>query len=183
MAAGFLCATAVCWFSGPVFAEPAKSPASAQDGPRSSPPGHENGPVAAHKGEPSLNEGGPEISGLCPQPRRTPQAPDPYYTMKNPLEPSERNILAGKTLFHFDTRPTPCRICHGLTGNGLGLMFKQTTPQPRNFTCYVTMKKIPDGQMFWIIQNGSPGTDMPAYKNLEDDQIWQLVLYIRHIEE
>ncbi|NIP99686.1 MAG: cytochrome C, partial [Nitrospinaceae bacterium] len=40
-------------------------------------------------------------------------------------------------------------------------------------------KDIPDGQMFWIIKNGSPGTRMPAFGNLSDEQIWQLVLYIR----
>jgi hypothetical protein len=50
---------------------------------------------------------------------------------------------------------------------------------PRNFTCGTTMEKIPDGQLFGIIKFGSPGNKMFAYDLLEDDQIWQLVLYIR----
>ena len=35
------------------------------------------------------------------------------------------------------------------------------------------------GQLFGIIRHGSPGTQMTAYDLLEDNQIWQLVLYIR----
>ena len=42
------------------------------------------------------------------------------------------------------------------------------------------MKELPDGQLFWIIRNGSQGTAMPAFKNLHDDQIWQLIHYLRH---
>lgn len=122
-------------------------------------------------------------SAFCPQKRTTPKAPDSFYGMKNPLDPTEKNYLAGKTLFHFDVKPTPCRVCHGLTGNGLGIVFKEMIPKPRNFTCYQTMKDIPDGQLFWVIKNGSPGTDMPAFKELGDDQVWQLILYIRHFEE
>jgi len=45
------------------------------------------------------------------------------------------------------------------------------------------MDSLPDGQLFWIIQNGSPGTAMPAFKGLADEQIWQLIHYIRHFSE
>jgi mono/diheme cytochrome c family protein len=41
------------------------------------------------------------------------------------------------------------------------------------------MNDIPDGQLFWIIRNGSKGTAMPAFKDLKDEQIWHLILYIR----
>jgi len=45
------------------------------------------------------------------------------------------------------------------------------------------MKSLPDGQLFWVIQNGSPGSVMPAFDNLDDDQIWQLILYIRNFSK
>lgn len=122
-------------------------------------------------------------TGICPQPRQTPTAPAEYLEKKNPLEPTRENILAGKTLFHFDAQPHACRLCHGLTGNGLGILFKQVQPKPRNFTCFQTMKSLPDGQLFWVIQNGSPGSVMPAFDNLDDDQIWQLILYIRNFSK
>ncbi len=119
----------------------------------------------------------------CPQVRKTQKAPDEIYNLKNPLEPTRENIFAGQTLFHFDARPGPCRVCHGISGNGLGILFRELSPGSRNFTCDHMMDNIPDGQLFWIIKNGSEGTAMPAFKNLEDDQIWQLVHYIRHFAD
>ena len=119
-------------------------------------------------------------SSNCPQKRSTLSAPEPYLRMANPLPPSEKNLLAGKTLFLVDARPFPCQTCHGIKGDGFGIAFKPEAPTPRNFTCVQTMKDISDGQMFWIIRNGSPESQMPAFKELEEDQIWQLVLYLRH---
>ena len=118
-------------------------------------------------------------SGICPQPRKTPTAPAEYLKLNNPLEMTPQNILAGKTLFQLDAEPSACRICHGISGDGLGIMFHKVQPKPRNFTCVHTMDDLPDGQLFWIIQNGSPGTAMPSFSYLEDDQIWQLILYLR----
>jgi len=43
------------------------------------------------------------------------------------------------------------------------------------------MNALPDGQLFWVIQNGSPGTGMLAFKGLKDEQIWQIILYIREL--
>ncbi|OGW15188.1 MAG: hypothetical protein A3K09_05645 [Nitrospinae bacterium RIFCSPLOWO2_12_FULL_47_7] len=134
-----------------------------------------------HRSKPLIVLEGREKAN-CPQPRPTLSAPEPYISMKNPLQPTKRDLLAGQTLFLVDAKPTPCQACHGVTGNGLGIT---PTPQttPRNFTCFETMKDITDGQLFWIIQNGSKDTKMPAYKNLEEDQIWQLILYLRHFIE
>lgn len=117
--------------------------------------------------------------GVCPQPRSTPEAPENFLKMENPLKPIRPNILAGKELFHFEAQPTACKICHGLGGNGLGIMAQGSVPMPRNFTCKETMKNISDGQMFYIITYGSQGTNMPSYRNLSDEQVWQLIIYIR----
>lgn len=132
----------------------------------------------AHQGK--HTEDGIEYEPVCPQDRKTKKAPDEFYNKKNPLEPTPENIFSGQTLFHFDVEPTPCRTCHGISGNGLGILFQKLSPGSRNFTCERTMRDIPDGQLFWVIRNGSAGTAMPAFKNLKDVQIWQLILYIRH---
>ena len=126
---------------------------------------------------------GLEFLPLCPQARITPSAPDEFLRLRNPLSPSPENIFAGQTLFHFDAKPGPCRVCHGISGNGLGILFRELTPSPRNFTCSNTMTDLPDGQLFWIIKNGSPGTSMPAFKNMDDEQIWQLIHYLRHFSK
>ena len=60
-------------------------------------------------------------------------------------------------------------------------MSRQFDPPPRNFACAQTVNGIPDGQLFWIIQNGSPGTSMPSFKVLRDEQVWQVVLYLREL--
>ena len=54
-------------------------------------------------------------------------------------------------------------------------------PAPRNFTCGQTLKDIPEGQLFWIIKNGSPGTGMIAFAGMPDDEVWQLIHYIRSL--
>ena len=117
--------------------------------------------------------------GSCPQVRYTVAAPDGFLKLKNPLKKSSKNIVAGESFFHTDAQPTACKICHGAVGNGMGMMAPGLNPPPRNFTCKETMKKISDGQMFWVIKNGSPGTGMVAFKSLQDEHIWQIILYLR----
>jgi hypothetical protein len=55
---------------------------------------------------------------LCPQARKTQQAPDAYLKLKNPFPASPENIFAGQTLFHFDAKPTHGRVCNGIRGKG-----------------------------------------------------------------
>jgi len=117
--------------------------------------------------------------GSCPQLRTTVSAPDGISKLKNPLMPSSKNLFAGESFFQTDAQPTACKVCHGLTGNGMGMMAPGLNPPPRNFTCTETMEKISDGQMFWIIKNGSHDTGMPNYTSLKDEHIWQIIIYLR----
>ena len=43
------------------------------------------------------------------------------------------------------------------------------------------MKDIPDGQLCWISKNGSPGTGMMSFAGLPDEQVWQLIAYVRSL--
>ena len=137
----------------------------------------------------------------CPPLRQTPQAPQAYYLKPNPLAPTSNNIEQGKRLYEHDTQPVSCADCHGIDGDGQGPIGKHLQPPPTNFTCKELMNALPDGQLFWVIENGSglfelvpghsretlkrPGrrpryTAMRGHKNdLTDEQIWQIVLYIR----
>ncbi|MCA9485104.1 MAG: c-type cytochrome, partial [Nitrospina sp.] len=145
--------------------------------------------LAMHQGRPhggryerhSLHHGmGRAGKGICPQSRPTAEAPQSLLTLKNPLEATRENIEEGENLYHYKASPTKCKVCHGPYGNGMGMMAQGAGPMPRNFTCKETMEQVSDGQMFWIIKNGSPGSQMPPYQLfLSDDQIWKLVLYIR----
>ena len=86
----------------------------------------------------------------------------------------------GKQLFNKDAKPTACRLCHGAKGNGNGSLARRLDPPPRNFTCAEVMSDLPDGQLFWVIQNGSRGTAMSAHKStLKPEEIWKLILFIK----
>jgi mono/diheme cytochrome c family protein len=116
----------------------------------------------------------------CPQPRFTGKAPDEFYNLKSAVAPGEADARLGEKLY-FDgaTDRFSCATCHGSKGDGRGEMAKQYDPRPRNFACAQTINGVPDGQLFWIIRFGSPGTGMPPHKHFTDDQIWQLVAYVR----
>lgn len=139
--------------------------------------------VEPAKAEPEVELKTIDSGALCPQARGTEPAPEPFATMTNPLPSTPENIEAGKMLFHRDVEPIACETCHGFKGNGMGVIFQRMKPYPRDFTCYQDMKDISDGQMFWIIQNGSHGTRMRAFENLTEEQIWQLVHYLRRFAD
>ncbi len=121
--------------------------------------------------------------GICPQKRVIAQAPEDIRNQSNPLELNQEVIYSGESLFQVDVQPVACKICHGVNGNGLGVMAQGLNPPPRNFRCKETMQEVSDGQLFWIIRNGSQGTGMPAYKDLDDREIWALVHYLRKFSQ
>ena len=115
------------------------------------------------------------------QPRKTAKAPDEFLAKTNPLPVSAGTIQAGKALFLKTAQPVACAMCHGEQGDGKGIMGAALVPPPRNFTCGSMMKDISDGQMFWIIKNGSSGTGMMSFAGLPDEQVWQLIHYTRSL--
>jgi cytochrome c len=119
----------------------------------------------------------------CPQKRKTPTAPEKFLKMKNPLPLNDATLKAGETLFQLQGKPIACKACHGEKGNGKAESGFESTPPPRNFTCAKTMNALPDGQLFWIIRNGSPKTSMFAFPSLSDEQVWQLIHYIRQFSK
>ena len=117
--------------------------------------------------------------GECPQDRKTPTAPKEFLSMKNPLPLNARILKVGEDLFQIKGKPITCKTCHGVNGDGKSESGFESALPARNFTCAETMGTLPDGQLFWIIRNGSPTTSMFSYSDLSDDQIWQLIHYIR----
>ena len=121
--------------------------------------------------------------GECPQPRFTDKAPPEYLARANPLPFDAETLVAAESLYNGKSGSLPCAMCHGARGDGKGALASQYTPPPRNFACKETVNGIPDGQLFWIVRYGSPGTAMPPSRNLTDQQIWQLVAYLRKLTQ
>jgi mono/diheme cytochrome c family protein len=123
----------------------------------------------------------PQDPGECPQPRFTGKAPDEYYSRTNPLSPAALDLRRAERLYRGRPDKISCASCHGVKGDGKGEMANMFDPPPRNFACARTVNDVPDGQLFWIIRFGSPGTSMPPHPGLSDDDIWQIVLYLRRL--
>lgn len=117
---------------------------------------------------------------ICAPARFNGKVPEDFTMMKSPLSATAADLNAGEKLY-FDgaTDRFSCATCHGNKGDGRGEMARQYDPPPRNFACAQAVNGVADGQLFWIIRFGSPGTSMPAHKNFTDEQIWQLVAYVR----
>jgi mono/diheme cytochrome c family protein len=95
----------------------------------------------------------------------------------NPLASSEENISEGRQSFsHY------CYACHGLDGQATGVPFSDSMSPPVPSLASHTVQSYTDGQLYWIIKNGLWPSGMPAAKGiLSDDEIWSIILYIRHL--
>ena len=99
-------------------------------------------------------------------------------TWTNPISNTPENTEKGKQLFHGKAF---CVTCHGKDGKGLGNIPGLRGKLPRNFTDKAWQAARTDGELFWILQNGSPGTDMASFVPLvlTEEEAWHVVLYIR----
>lgn len=96
---------------------------------------------------------------------------------KNPLLPTAENISDGRENFsHY------CAACHGLDGQNTGVPFAERMSPPVPKLNSASAQAYTDGQLKWIIDNGIFPSGMPASRGiLNDDEIWSIVVYIRHL--
>jgi len=98
-------------------------------------------------------------------------------TAKNPLPPTAANVDAGKHVFGYY-----CVECHGRDGQNTGVPFAAYLAPPAPSLASPQVQSYTDGQLKWIIDNGIFPSGMPASKDtLSDEEIWQTVLYVRHL--
>ncbi|GKS60138.1 hypothetical protein YTPLAS18_36650 [Nitrospira sp.] len=97
--------------------------------------------------------------------------------LTNPLPDSDEVIEKGKTLYEGKGG---CVKCHGMTGKGDGEASAGLNPPPRNFHHHGFWRHRSDGEIFWVVKNGSPGTAMiPFAGTLSDEEIWSIIGYER----
>ncbi|MEX0763189.1 MAG: copper resistance protein CopC [Dehalococcoidia bacterium] len=95
----------------------------------------------------------------------------------NPFPPTPDSLEQGGAVY-----ATHCASCHGMGGRGDGPAGAELDPPPADLVVHVPLH--PDGELFTIIQEGVPGTAMPAFEGtLSDDEIWHLINYLRTLEE
>ncbi len=111
-------------------------------------------------------------------PRVPPDQIDSAKSVKNPFQPTPKLLEKGKALFEGKAF---CKACHGADGKGLPKDLELKGPLPRNFTDKKWQATRTDGELFWILKNGSPGTDMASFVPLvlTEEEVWQVLLYVR----
>ena len=102
-------------------------------------------------------------------------APDEAKDVVNPYVGNQIAAQKGEMLYQ-----KLCWTCHGKTGLGDGPASKTLNPKPKNFKSE-SVQEQSDGELFWKIANGK-GMMLPYKHSLSEEQLWQLVNFIRTIE-
>lgn len=96
---------------------------------------------------------------------------------KNPVRDTAEGVEEGKQAFGFY-----CVVCHGRDGQNTGVPFAANMYPPIPSLASAQVQRYSDGQLKWIIEHGISPSGMPASRGaLSDDDMWAIVLYLRHL--
>ena len=82
-----------------------------------------------------------------------------------------------------------CAACHGFDGKGEGEAAYLLYPKPRDFVrAYYRMVSTWEGfptdeDLYFTISRGIPGSAMPAWAHLSEEDRWALVYYVKSFAE
>ena len=86
----------------------------------------------------------------------------------NPYADQPDAVAAGQRVFRDH-----CAHCHGEEAEG-------TKKRPSLRTERV-QQEATEGDLHWLLVNGSMGSGMPSWSKLGDPQIWQVITYVRSL--
>lgn len=97
--------------------------------------------------------------------------------LTSPLPDSAEIVEKGKALYNGKGT---CFNCHGKDGSGNGMAAVGLDPSPRNFQHHGFWRHRTEGEIYWVIKHGSPGTAMIGFGDqLTDEEIWSIIQYER----
>ncbi len=90
-------------------------------------------------------------------------------------------VLRGRALFE-----NHCATCHGRVGDGAGPAAVHLNPRPRDFRSgqfkvRSTATMPTDADLYQVVSTGMPGSSMPAFGFLSEQQRRDLVAYVKHL--
>jgi mono/diheme cytochrome c family protein len=96
---------------------------------------------------------------------------------RNPLGATPDALADGKEAFsHY------CVACHGMDGQNTGVPFADRMSPPVPSLASRDVQDYTDGQLKSVIDYGIWPSGMPGAKGiLSDDEIWSIVVYLRHL--
>ncbi|MCB9896151.1 MAG: cytochrome c [Planctomycetes bacterium] len=108
--------------------------------------------------------------------------PEPPAEYKGKTNPTPDAVAEGKKVFD-----TNCATCHGPNGDGDSVAGKALTPPATDLTDAKLQDAVKDDYMYWHIAEGGAAlghTGMTPFKaSLKEEQIWQVVAYIRSMKK
>ncbi len=109
-------------------------------------------------------------------PGPTPQESTPATAsgQKNPVKPTAQSQTRAKAIYGMD-----CAICHGATGDGKTDLATGMQLTLDDWTNPKTLAGKSDGDLFNVIRNGKGNMPAEAAGRAKDDEVWNLILYIR----
>ena len=96
------------------------------------------------------------------------EVPSREQMKANPLHEQGQAIQAGRLLFEEH-----CAQCHGDNAQG-----KNKRPSLRS----TRLQSASEGSLHWLLVNGNVRRGMPSWSKLPDQQLWQLVTYLRSLK-
>ena len=96
------------------------------------------------------------------------KVPESDHAKTNPFEGQADAVAAGRRVFL-----ERCARCHG--ENVEGTRKRPTLKSDR------VQHEATAGDLHWILQNGNMGKGMPPWKKLPDEQLWQVVAYLKSL--
>jgi mono/diheme cytochrome c family protein len=96
---------------------------------------------------------------------RLSEAPPSSQSLQNPFAGQDEAVAAGRKLYDQH-----CAQCHGSDARGLEHAADLRSPAIQN---------APPGTLFWALRNGRIRKGMPSWSQLPDQQLWQIVTYLR----
>lgn len=95
------------------------------------------------------------------------RAPAEAAQWQNPYAGQREALMAGKKLY-----ARRCAQCHGPDGDG-----KEKAPSLRA----PVIQNAEPGILFWMVKNGNRKDGMPGWASLPEQQIWQVVTYVKSL--
>jgi mono/diheme cytochrome c family protein len=89
----------------------------------------------------------------------------------NPLAADPEAPLAGAKIF-----AEHCAQCHGPNAEG-----KADPKHPRPNLHSQRVKGATDGELFWLLRNGSLKNGMPSWSRIPEPQRWQVITFLKSL--
>lgn len=113
---------------------------------------------------------------------------EPYATFVKRLQRTAGPVSSDRDGEHVGMYRAHCAHCHGVSGDGAGPTATALNPYPRDFRLgkfkfkSTPLRKPPtDEDLTRIIREGIPGTAMPSFRTLPDDDVRSLVDYVKYL--